>query len=84
MESVCWPRHGSLSCLCNVLVAFLARFPAIQAVQVVLVDEVLDVALDERRVYVEQVTQLLSDLNITTPEEGGVGEQETRKEGEFC
>ena len=41
--------------------------------QVVLVDEVLDVALDERRVYVEQVTQLLSDLNITTPEEGGGG-----------
>lgn len=78
-REVCWPRRGSPSSLSNVLVAFLARFPAIQTVQIVLIDEVFDVALDERRVHVEQVTQLLSDLHITTTMTGERGRASNTK-----
>lgn len=46
----------------NVFVAFFARLPALETVQVVLVDEVLDVALYERRVHVEEMPELFLNL----------------------
>ena len=42
----------------NVFIALFPCFPSFQAVQVVLVDQLLNVALHERVVHVEQVLQL--------------------------
>lgn len=46
----------------NVLVALPARFPSLEPMQVVLVNEVLNVALHERWIYVEKVPKVLLDL----------------------
>lgn len=52
--------------LSNIFVPFLARLPSLQAVQIILVDQILDVALHESRVDVEQVPQLLLNLEQVT------------------
>lgn len=53
----------------NILVALLGRLQTLQAVEIILVDEVFDVALNERRIDVEQVLQLILDLETNKKRE---------------
>lgn len=55
------PDHASLG---DILVALFAWLSPLETVQVVLVDEVLDVALHERRLNLEQMPQLFLDLVV--------------------